>query len=269
MKKITDEEVRVRQLEILDFIDTVCKENNIAYQLGFGTLIGAVRHQGFIPWDDDIDLCLYREDYIRLAQAIKAKNDPRFQIMDYENTDWYFQNFMVVVDKSSIMYQKETRLKNHVHIFVDIFVIDQFDDLKVVEKTYTQFALKSLRIYKIKRIFHKDNILKDIARFITWCGVSFVPPRHFTLKHEKLIKAYTAQNGHYEGILGQDKGKYKNVFPNGTFKPIIYLPFENKLYPVPANYHDILTQLYGDYMQVPSEDEKIQASHNIEAYEVE
>lgn len=269
MKKLSVEQLRVLQLDMLDYIDTICRENNIKYQLGFGSLIGAVRHKGFIPWDDDIDLCMYRDDYEKLAKIIEAKKDERYKVMNFKNTDWYFQNFMVVVDKKTLIKSRVTKKNIDTNVFIDVFVIDKFDDLKVVEKTYKEFALEMLSVHKLKYIFHKDSKLKDIARFITWCLVYFISPKYYAKKIRKLIAEYRNDDGKFEGILGQDKGKYKNVFPNGTFEELIEMPFENKLYPVPKNYDLILKQLYGDYMQEPSEETKILNSHMLDAYEIE
>ena len=77
MNLLSKEEIKEHQLEILDFIDDICKKNNIPYFLSYGSMLGAVRHKGMIPWDDDIDISLYREDYNKLIDSINKSNHPK------------------------------------------------------------------------------------------------------------------------------------------------------------------------------------------------
>ena len=82
---LSKEELKNSQMNILKFIDRVCKENDIPYFVSYGTLLGAIRHKGFIPWDDDIDICLYREDYDRFLNIVKEMKDDRYQVLDYDS----------------------------------------------------------------------------------------------------------------------------------------------------------------------------------------
>lgn len=110
MKQLTKEELQGSQLGILSYIDKICKENNIKYFIHYGSMLGAVRHKGFIPWDDDIDIGMYREDYERLKAAVINDRNERYGIFDKDTCDWYFQNFMVVVDKDTVIKNHVTRL---------------------------------------------------------------------------------------------------------------------------------------------------------------
>ena len=98
MNLMSKEEIKEHQLEILDFIDDICKKNNIPYFLSYGSMLGAVRHKGMIPWDDDIDISLYREDYNKLIDSINKSNHPKYKVLDYNNSDWYFHNFAAIID---------------------------------------------------------------------------------------------------------------------------------------------------------------------------
>ena len=118
-------------MNILKFIDRVCKENDISYFVNYGTLLGAIRHKGFIPWDDDIDICLYREDYNRFLNVVKELKDERYKVLDYDSSDWYFQNFAVIVDDWTIV-EDNIKVKPHdTSVFVDVFPVDRVNDLKV------------------------------------------------------------------------------------------------------------------------------------------
>ena len=123
MKQLTKEELQGSQLGILSYIDKICKENNIKYFIHYGSMLGAVRHKGFIPWDDDIDIGMYREDYERLKAAVINDRNERYGIFDKDTCDWYFQNFMVVVDKDTVIKNHVTRKPHDTSVFVDVLSI--------------------------------------------------------------------------------------------------------------------------------------------------
>ena len=131
---LSKEELKDSQMNILKFIDRVCKENDISYFVNYGTLLGAIRHKGFIPWDDDIDICLYREDYDRFLNVVKELKDERYKVLDYDSSDWYFQNFAVIVDEWTVV-EDNIKVKPHdTSVFVDVFPVDRVNDLKVADK---------------------------------------------------------------------------------------------------------------------------------------
>ena len=122
MKKIEQNEFREIQMCILDEIQRICKENNLKYSLAYGTLLGAVRHKGYIPWDDDIDICLLREDYEKLIAVLKDKNAPGHKewltLVD-DTCDGYFYPFAKAYDNRTAV--KMERHKGEMGIWVDIF----------------------------------------------------------------------------------------------------------------------------------------------------
>ena len=97
MKQLTIEDAKQIELEILDYIDTLCKKHNINYIINYGTLIGAVRHEGFIPWDDDIDLSMPREDYQRFINIFQ-KEKSKYKLLSLETDKNYFNNFVKQYD---------------------------------------------------------------------------------------------------------------------------------------------------------------------------
>ncbi len=100
MKQLTIEDAKQIELEILDYIDTLCKKHNINYIINYGTLIGAVRHQGFIPWDDDIDLSMPREDYQRFINIFQ-KEKSKYKLLSLETDKNYFNNFIKITDSTT------------------------------------------------------------------------------------------------------------------------------------------------------------------------
>ena len=105
MEEMTIEELRKIQIEMLEHIDTICEKHNLKYFLLGGTLIGAIRHKGYIPWDDDIDICMPREDYKKLIEIINTQEDNKYTILNpYENEDYYYF-FSKMVDNDTILIE--------------------------------------------------------------------------------------------------------------------------------------------------------------------
>ncbi len=266
MKLLSKTEIKQHQLEMLDFIDDICKKNNINYFLSYGTMLGAVRHKGMIPWDDDIDISLYREEYNKLISTINKLNHKKYKILDFNNSTWYFHNFAALIDTSTLIKDNVKHKKQDTSIFIDIFPIDTFDDLSIVDKTYKHVALRQLCYLKRSRATHGDSKIKDFIRVLCWYGLRLFNPRYFYKKIDALVSNARNKNGKYEAAIGVGKDKLKEVFPAGTLKEIIHVEFEGRLLPIPKNYDLFLSQFYGDYMTPPSKEIQEWYSHNIEAY---
>ena len=111
-----------------------------------------------------------------------------------------------------------------------------------------------------------DSTIKDICRKIMWYALRIVNPRWFGNRIDALIKKYRKEDGQYEGLVGCGKDGRKEVFPRGTFEELIELPFEDMMVPAPKEYDVFLSQFYGDYMTVPSQEEIDYKSHLLQAY---
>ena len=134
MKKLTDKEVKQIELDILEYVHNFCEENGLKYIMNYGTLIGAVRHKGFIPWDDDIDISMPRADYEKLIASF-PKNG-RYKILDHRTSKDYFNNFVKVIDTNTKIVDNRNDKTYESGLFIDIFPMDRFDDMKAVDKTY-------------------------------------------------------------------------------------------------------------------------------------
>ena len=184
------------ELEILDYIDTLCKKHNINYIINYGTLIGAVRHQGFIPWDDDIDLSMPREDYQRFINIFqKGKN--KYKLLSLETDKNYFNNFIKITDSTTkIIDTRNTKPMSQV--FLSIFSLwIALMIPKVIDTCYKLESFKLLSFSKHKNIVYKDSLLKDLIRTAFWLLLRPVSPRYFANKIEKEIQKYNRENGQY------------------------------------------------------------------------
>lgn len=266
MRKLSIEEAKKLELDILDFIDSFCKEHGINYCINYGTLIGAIRHKGFIPWDDDIDLSMTRENYEKFIQLFSEKQS-RYKLLSLETDDQYFNNFIKIVDPTTKIIDTRNTKTYDSGVFIDIFPMDTFNDTKVVDVCYKLESFKLLSFSKYKNIVYGDSKLKDLIRTLFWLLLRPVSPRFFANQIEKQIQRYRVENGKYIAFI-PSKAKEKEIFPRDMFDELIETPFEHLVLPAPKHFDTVLKQFYDDYMTVPPKEKQIYI-HEFEAYKLE
>ena len=266
MRKLSIEEAKKVELDILDFIDSFCKEHGINYCINYGTLIGAIRHKGFIPWDDDIDLSMTRENYEKFIQLFSEKQS-RYKLLSLETDDQYFNNFIKIVDPTTKIIDTRNTKTYDSGVFIDIFPMDTFNDTKVVDICYKLESFKLLSFSKHKNIVYGDSKLKDLIRTLFWLLLRPVSPRFFANQIEKQIQKYRVENGKYIAFI-PSKAKEKEIFPRDMFDELIETPFEHLVLPAPKYFDAVLKQFYDDYMTVPPKEKQIYI-HEFEAYKLE
>ena len=244
-----------------DFIK-ICEENNLQYFLFAGCAIGVERHQGFIPWDDDIDISMPRADYEKLIASF-PKNG-RYKILDHRTSKDYFNNFVKVIDTNTKIVDNRNDKTYESGLFIDIFPMDRFDDMKAVDKTYNLESFKLLSFSKHCNIVYGDSVIKDMIRSVCWFFLKPVSPTFFAKKIDKASAKYTKDNGKYIGLLAS-KFKEKEVLDFDPFKEIIDMPFEGVTLKGPKEYDKLLRQYYGDYMQLPPVEKQVNP-HELDAY---
>ncbi len=231
---------QLAMLEILKYIDNICLDNDITYWLSSGSCLGAVRHGGFIPWDDDVDIEMMREDYLKFLKVFKS-ND-QYVLQTYKNDLFYFSVFAKVRNRNTIIYDSLYKYRG---IFVDVFALE-----------YTNNAL-ALLAEKMRKPFswHFYRFIKKYRanRFIYFsCVPFFVLFKYLYFTTLPLFRVITKilpnnQLRHMYGV-----GWVKNVrVAEEIIKPI-RIPFEGIMLPVPKHYDQYLTRIYGkDYMLIP------------------
>ncbi len=272
---LSKDELRKAQLlmlSILKEVHRVCEENGIHYFLSDGTLIGAVRHNGFIPWDDDIDIGMLREDYEKFclhAHEILPEN----LVIQNEYTDpGYGQCFSKVILQGTKWVEnvaKKTSRK-YFGLYIDIFPYDKITvDKKKQKKQGKLFKLIKFLIftklgYKISYKSHFRQFVYNTCYGIAKIITMFVPAKVLFKQRNKIIFKYKDLTEDY--IITKFGGSYlKNINPLESFKNLELHQFEDTQFYIPCAYDSILRNLYGDYMKIPDASE-IQ-THGIEEFD--
>ena len=252
MKESTHKTLQSVQLEILHEIDRVCKENEISYWLAFGTAIGAARHGGFIPWDDDIDLFMLAEDLERLEQYQDAFA-PKFFIQSRRTEPEYGLMISRVRDSSTTLIEKESvDLDINQGVFVDIYPLF---NCPIDEKEHETFYRKALyaRLLQYGKIPETHGTLMKIGSRIL-LQLSSKNKRKKTVEEIYQYMKNYEETGYLTYAYGHT-GKMK--FPKDYFLPEKRVSFEDMQVPVPGKNHELLTQIYGDYMQLPPVEQQV------------
>ena len=265
MKKeyLSKEECREIQINLLKIIDQICAENELKYCLCGGTLLGAIRHKGFIPWDDDIDIMLLRDDYDKLISILKKQTVYKWiSVLDSEN-DGYFYPFAKAVDNTTIAKQDDNTT---VHgLWVDIFPYDNLpDDDKVREKFILSNYKKRSIILSMTTDFNaKENIKhKYIKKFLKLYSF-LINKRKYIKKYNKFGQKYNTTDTKYVGCMFSPY-KLRECFEKKWFREVTKYNFENEEFYGPVKADLYLKQLYGDYMKLPSMKER--RNHKIVAW---
>lgn len=236
-------------------IDRICKKNNIVYSLTGGSLIGAIRHKGFIPWDDDMDVAMLRDEYEKFLVACETDLDPRFEIQTFENDSNYFYGFgkIVLKDTRLVQYCHE-RTKHRKGIYVDIFPLDNVPEDQKLRKKHENinfFLEKMLTRRGGSGIEDKSSIKKWIGFHCLDIVNIFFPLSFLIRKLDSNMREYDGQQTELVCNMGGYYGYKRETTYRKYFENTVDVEFEDKKFSIITEYHDFLTHLYGDYMQLP------------------
>ena len=251
-QEVTDiREIQQMELGIMEYIHEACQKIGVKYFLAYGSLIGAVRHKGFIPWDDDMDICMLREDYEKLQDYLIANPDERYEVMSYKNNLNYVYPFMKVQDNQTYLLEEDVRIDSNMGIYVDIFPVDGYEDDSVFKDKMTRLIKKrQLSCYTFKGITNTKSILNSLIRYISVIIFYFTNTNKYIRGIDELAKSRKVDDYELVDYLIY-KDMNKPVWKREWLKQTITGVFEGKEFMIPKNYHEILTSDYGDYTQLP------------------
>lgn len=273
MKLLDIKETQEFGLDILKYISKICKEQQIRYYLVWGTLIGAIRHNGFIPWDDDIDICMPRSDYNRFIGYLESVSNGRYQLYREGKTENYFFSLPRVVDTETIVLgeRKDNKEQIDCGIFVDIYPLDFVGNTRVeCEKFFKAQMryewLKGLSLQK-KFVRSRSGTINTFLKIPFFLYAKLMGSDFFYQKMEENANLNNSESSAFccscYGTGGMKMEKL--IFSSSLFKEGLDYRFEDSLFKIPNGYHELLTQVYGDYMQLPPIEERA-GHHEYKAY---
>lgn len=280
MKRLNVDGMKAIELDMLKDISNFCDNNGIRYYLCGGTLLGAVRHKGFIPWDDDMDIAMPRPDYEKFLKIFNTQSH-RYKVNGIENNNSWHSPAARVEDQCTILYEKTLKKKyRERHVFVDVFPLDGIPDDPIEEK----------------RFMNKQNMLGIIANASAF---RFHPSRHYSdskksnaslhnfvrtiLKYlaimlfsgfntQKIIKLANQNSEQYKYGMTKNVGitvivwnRHFEQSSAESFAERMRFKFEDGEFWGPKGYDEYLTKTYGDYMTPPPDKNRV-SHHSFDAY---
>lgn len=262
MDKIDNKELKKILVDMLQYINEECKNNNINYSVVGGTAIGAIREKGFIPWDDDVDIGLLSSDYKTLKKVLLKGNNKQYKLLYPGCNDTYYFPFMKLVDTRTLLKENDVKEIEDYGVYIDIFEYNKLPHSKIKQLFYRikmtwnlkvllkpKYYLKNdLKLQKLRNIFSKSiklgNLLKKIERD--------QEKYNNIVNYNKLIPNWTTYS--YE----------KETVKKSVFDEFIEVKFENINVMITKEYNDMLTNTYGDYMTPPEKKDRV--SHDSQLY---
>lgn len=266
MRLIKIEERKVLQMDILDAVDSFCSEQGIKYSIACGTMLGAIRHGGYIPWDDDIDIYMLREDYNRFENQFPELYKGKYALHSLSKDSKWFHTFAKIEDTRTIL--KEKKVKGlPIGVNIDIFIIDEVTDIPIEWKKfnhsrrimYKKIQLASIRVSKDFSYF--KNMIAIILNL-----VFITTNRHkLAMKMDKFIQKYN--NKGFNWVFETTSGMFcKKPFPKALFNDIIDIKFEDRMYKGFKDYSTYLKSVYGDDYMTPPPPEKRTSYHTCNTF---
>lgn len=229
---------QMRMLEMLIVFDDICKKNNISYWLSFGTLLGAVRHKGFIPWDDDLDVEILQTDYKKLLKVLQNELPSNFAVQNSENEPFYIAPYFKIRDLTSVIEESHNRDNKYLYkgIYIDIFTIERSG--LITAKIYGRIFY---RLYDILDCIHNLKTIK----YLLFCFVLFIVKLSVIIIRfvSTFLKIQQYRVSFGSGLY--HKRIYDNIFP------LTEVEFEGYMFKAPRDGHNFLTLIYGNYMEIP------------------
>lgn len=250
-------------MNILCEVDKICKKHNLKYFLVYGSLLGAVRHNGFIPWDDDLDIAMLRDDYEKFLKIAKQELISPYTLCE-SRYEYRYTNVFAKIFKTDTKYSSKILAKklSQKGLWVDIFPIDY---IKAKDKTVAaKKAAKRMRVVMFFRLLlenrttidnslsKKTKIICKLAKFLPHILFLFIINKIFTINSPKKSNFCVNYGSNYK----------KEIFSKSYFLQPVATVFENKHFFIPNNPEIILTKMYGNYLEYPPIEQRI-PSHDL------
>ncbi|EIG2291914.1 LicD family protein [Escherichia coli] len=259
----------MRMLAILNEVDRICRLNKINYWLDAGTLLGAKRHGGFIPWDDDIDICMLRDDYNKFIMACDKQLNKEIFFLQTAYSDEYYVDFntpcKIRMNNTEIIEKREVKYKyyderSHHGLFLDIFPYDKYSSNKYIRKYVERFISQLCKL----KVLSKYSGFPITKKILIKCLSSIICKRRL-LAFVDLVSFRMSERKHdYLLGAGIETPFHRAYFSEDTIFPLSEIKFEGRMYLCPNNVDKYLCMMFGDnYMTIPPAAQRVWHYHSI------
>lgn len=258
-------QLQQKELELLKVFQQVCKENNITYYALGGTLLGAVRHKGFIPWDDDIDVGIPRPDYDRLCEILEKKPlGEKIRFVSYRNTEDYIRYFGHLEDTSFKVIRHDKLKDEETFAWIDLFPLDAMPNNGILRKIKVWHVLALRAMFRFSCFDRLVDVNKKgrplHEKILVWVGLHTPIQKFFNTKKclarmERVLTAVPYEKSDYL-VNAMGAYKFREMFHKKYYGNGKMYPFEDTEICGPEDYDFVCTQLYGDYMTPPKKDDR-------------
>lgn len=256
--KYDKRKLQLKILEMAKYIDKLCRENDIEYFLIYGTCLGAVRHEGFIPWDDDFDIGMTYDNYLKFIKVCEDKLDKeKYFLQTYKNEKNYYLSFAKMRDLNTTLIEScNENLDMHRNVFIDVFPLVGYPNKKLQRK-----------IFKLSRAFMlsaninviNNKFLYNLSRVI----IKIFGKKRILKVTRKYCSKFDVKNCEYVCSVCDGDPLSKNLYKKEWVEKVKYVKFEDTKLPIPVNYDEVLKTTYNDYMKIPSQNEIDSSQHGI------
>ncbi|MBQ8683111.1 MAG: LicD family protein [Clostridia bacterium] len=242
------------QLDLLEQFRQVCDRHGLRWFVSAGTILGAVRHKGYIPWDDDIDIQMMREDYDKLLEIAPSEfGEPYFFQTAYNDKQFSRGHAQLRNSTTTAILESEKgKFSFNQGIFIDIFPMDAVPDdpaQQAAQRKRVKFWMKLLAA----TVCYPGSIKKNAVKTLIHILLKPLPYRWVYRQMEKACTAYNGKGMKRVALISFDVDNDRMVWPVHTMDDVLTVPFENTQVPIPAGYDEIMTIQYGDYMTMRKE----------------
>lgn len=255
-------EIQKVSLEILKHIDTICKQLNLKYCLAYGTLIGAIRHKGFIPWDDDIDILMPRPDYEKFKDYVQSHTDELHPLKLFDSSVPNYPYLLPRLSNDDYRIVVDNESSCGMGIFIDIYVLDGIGDTFEEAWNFVKRTSKYPRLIFLSTRNHyhfgtTKGFFKRMLKFPVFYYAKFMGKSYFEKKLMSMIDTQSYNGKEFVGCaIWCERPKWA-VVKKEVVENLIDAPFENYTFKIPRDYDVQLRQWYGNYMQLPPEKDRI------------
>ncbi|MBO4265010.1 MAG: LicD family protein [Clostridia bacterium] len=272
---LTDEQtekLKSVQMEMLDEFKRICDKNGLKYWLDSGTLLGAVRHKGFIPWDDDIDVGMLREDYDKFAKIASQELDPdKYYYQNWLSDKDYGQPFAKIRKKNTTLIESSAEKASFFSgIYIDIFAYDEYGDKQFSQGLPIKIIRRMILCKCGYKFWEKENGI-SVSKYLIYLPIrlfsAFFSTGFLKKRYEKIARRYNGSGKEY--VFENGTTNYnKWVVKKDCFDDTEELEFEGKFYKCPGKYAEYLEMIYGDYMKLPPKEKQVK-KHPVVKFECE